>query len=207
MRSIDVNTQAAITDRSAIAPVNFVLVTARAFGGGSFVSFGFTDWGEDITTNIVSGTTGATVSTAFSGDESPILKIPPIPLKIGLQIDTIEVTLNHLHPAVESMARGYDLRNVPVQIHRGYRDNVTGQLVAAPRPRFVGFVNGAPIETGPIGGRGSLRLKVVSSMRELTRVGSYKYSDESQRLRSGDRFFRYTDNTKDLPVFWGEAQS
>lgn len=207
MRTIDVNTQTAIYDRSAIAPVNFVLVTARVFGGGSFAGFGFTDWGEDVTTNIVSGVNGSTVSTAFFGDEGPIIKIDPIPLKIGLQIDTINVTLNHLHPAVETMARGYDLRNVPVQIHRGYRDNTTSYLVAAPRPRFVGFVNGAPIETGPIGGQGSLRLKVVSSARELTRVGTYKFSDASQQQRSGDRFFRYTDNTEDLPVFWGEASS
>ena len=112
VRPLDVATQTAIRDRRAVVPRNFVLFgPLTPIGGGEAVLFGFTDFGEDIVTNIVDGWTGDTVSVTFLGDNAPIGSIDPMPLKIGVEFDTTNVMLNHLHPAVQSMVRGHVCRN------------------------------------------------------------------------------------------------
>lgn len=197
MRTLDVGTQSAIRNSSAIVVRNFVLVTK-----GEDV-WGFTDFGEDVTTNIVDGVTGSTVSRTFYGEDAPIVAMDPIPMKIGLTVDTTTVVLNQLHPAVLDMVRGHDCRGALVQIHRGYLDPSSMLLAAAPRIRRLGFVNGAPIETPKAGGRGGVSLRITSVTRELTRSNSAKRSDEQQRLRSGDRFRRYGGITS-YDYWWGE---
>lgn len=205
VRALDVATQTAIRDRRVLIPRNFVLVTAKDFDDDSDVLWGFTDYGEDVVLNIVDGETLATVSRTFLGDARPILKMDPIPLKIGLEVDTTQVVLSQIHAGVQEMARGHNCRNVKVQIHRGYLDPASMLLVAAPRCRRLGQINGMPIETPAIGGVGGITLKVVSHTRELTKTNTAKRSDETQRLRDGDRFRRYTG--KKFDVWWGETKS
>jgi hypothetical protein len=43
--------------------------------------------------------------------------------------------------------------------------------------------------------------------RELTRTNPAKRSDETQRLRSGDRFRRYSGTAYQWPIWWGEAKA
>ena len=203
VRPLDTATQTAVRDRSRVVRVNLVWITAKT-GAGSDISFGFTDYGEDITTNVVDGETGSTVSRSFYGDEAPIVRIDPIPMKIGLGIETVQVVLNPLHAAVETMFRGNDIRNAPVQIYRGMLDPDSGLFASNPRCRHLGQINEAPVETAAVGGTSSITLKVVSHTRELTRTSTLKWSDESQRLRSDDRFLRYVGNTEDVPWWWGE---
>jgi hypothetical protein len=205
-RALDVATQTAIRDRSRILPRNFVLVSAKSLVDGSIVLFGFTDYGEDVIVNVVDGETGSTVSRTYSGDNSPILRMDPMPIKIGLEVDTTQVVLSQIHPAVQDMVRGHDVRNAKVQIHRGYLDPNSMLLVAPPRIRRLGQVNGAPILTPEAGSEGSITLKVVSNTREMTRTNSALKSDETQRLRSGDRFRRYSSVVK-WNYWWGEAKS
>lgn len=205
-KSLDVATQTAIRDRSRIIPRNFVLFTVTD-GEGEPVLFGFTDYGEDVTLNVVDGITGGTVSRAYFGDHAPIQSMDPIPMKIGLEVDTVQVVLNPLHPAVQEMYRGHDMRNAPVQIHRAYLDPESMLPVANPRCRRLGFVNGAPEEIARAGGTSRLNVEVVSVTRELTRTNPAKRSDEAQRLRSGDRFRRYTGTAGKWPIWWGEARS
>ena len=56
-------------------------------------------------------------------------------------------------------------------------------------------------------GQSQLRIEVVSVTRELTRTNPGKRSDETQRLRSGDRFRRYTSTAQHWPIWWGEAKA
>lgn len=201
VRPLDTATQDAVRDRSRVIVRNFVLVTLV---DGSL--FGFTDFGEDVALNIVDGETGSTVSRTYFGDNRPILDLDPVPLKMGLEIDTTQVVLSQIHPAVQEMARGNDCRNAKVQIHRGYLDPDTMLPVAAPRCRRLGQINGLPIVTPAAGGEGSITLRVVSHTRELTRINPAKRSDVAQQLRGGDRFRRYAGTAFQWEIFWGETK-
>lgn len=207
VRVLDVETQTAIRDRRAVLPRNFVLVTAKTLTLGDPVIFGFTDFGEDVITNIVDGRTGAVVSHTFYGDNKPIVEMDSIPLRIGLEIATTQIILNPLHPVVAEMARGHELRNAPVQVHRGWLSAESQLLVANPRSRRLGWVNGAPISTAATGGSSKLTLKVASHTRELTQTNPTKRSHESQQLRGGDQARKYNGTAHAWQSFWGEAKS
>jgi hypothetical protein len=147
------------------------------------------------------------VNRSYAGDSAPLVALDPIPMKIGLEVDTTQVIFNPLHPAVLLMHRGHDCRNAPVQIHRAYLSAVSMLPVALPRCRGLGFVNAAPEEIAGPDGQSKLRIGVVSVTRELTRTNPAKRSDETQRLRSGDRFRRYSGTAYQWPIWWGEAKA
>jgi hypothetical protein len=71
----------------------------------------------------------------------------------------------------------------------------------------LGFVNAAPEEIAGTDGQSQLKVEVVSVTRELTRTNPAKRSDEAQRLRSGDRFRRYSGTAHQWPIWWGEAKA
>jgi len=119
---------------------------------------------------------------------------------------TIKISLSPISEAVRKAIREYDARLAPVEIHRGLLDLDTRNLIAPPRPRFVGEVNGAPIETPAAGGEGSVSLSVVSHTRALTKTNAAKKSDETQKLRGGDRFRRYSDVAGQIEFWWGEKK-
>lgn len=205
VRSLDAATQGAVRDRSRVIPRNFIGCTVWD-DEGEPVFFGFTDYGEDIITNVIDIETGSTVSRTFYGDDAPIQGMDQIPLKVGIEVDTTQVVLNQIHPVVQLMVRGHNCRNAKVQIWRGYLDPVSMLLVAEPRSRRVGQINGTPIVTPAVGGQGSITLKIVSHTRELTRTNPAKRSDETYRLRSGDRFGRYSGTAGQWEIWWGEAR-
>jgi hypothetical protein len=205
VRPLDSATQLAVRDRSRIIPRNFVAITVRD-GAGNPVPFGFTDFGEDVQTNIVDGLTGASVSWIFYGDSAPIQGMDPVPLKAEVEIDTTEIVLNHLHPAVQLMVRGHNCRNAQVQVHRGLLDPETMSLVAPPRCRRVGQVNETPIIVPGVGGGGSVTLRVVSHTRELTRVNPARASHEFYRRRSNDQWGKYSGTAGQWPIWWGEEK-
>jgi hypothetical protein len=78
------------------------------------------------------------------------------------------------------------------------------QLVAQPRSRMLGQVNGAPESVAAAGGQSVRTIKVVSHTRELTRTNPAKKSDETYRLRQGDEFGRYAGTAGHWELFWGE---
>jgi hypothetical protein len=171
------------------------------------VFFGFTDFGEDVLINVVDGETGNTVSHTYYGDNAPIQSIDRIPLMIGITVNNVQVQLNPLHPIVQLMARGNDCRNAPMQIHRAYLDPESMLPVAAPRIRFMGQINGAPESTAAVGGQSIRTLRLVSHTRELTRTNPAKRSDETYRLRGGDRMGRYAGTAGQWEIWWGEAKT
>lgn len=206
VRVLDVATQGAVRDRSRVIIRNFILVKVKPLEGGDPVFFGFTDYGEDVVLNVVDGETGATVGRTYYGDNAPIQNIDRIPLVIGITVNNVQVQLNPLHPIVQIMARGNDCRNAPVQIHRAYLDPVSMLPVAAPRIRFMGQVNGAPETTAAVGGQSIRMLRLVSHTRETTRTNPAKRSDETYRLRDGDRIGQYAGTAGQWEIWWGEAK-
>ena len=208
VRPLDAATQAAVRDRSrGVIIRNFVLVTITE--GAVVTPFGFTDYGEDVSLNVVVNGAGTVENHVFYGDNAPIQSIDPIALKIGLTVDTTQIRLNPLHEIVKLMARGHEigLRTAKVQVFRGYLDPESMQPVANPRSRLLGQVNGAPEMTAAVGGQSVRTIKVVSHTRELTRTNSAKRSDETYRLRGGDRFGQYSGTAGQWELWWGEARS
>jgi hypothetical protein len=206
VKLLDGATLGAIADRSRIVVRNFVLFTVKD-DAGALQLFGFTDYGEDVALDVLDGVTGVAVNRSYAGDHAPLLALDPIPMKIGLEVDTTQVMLNPLHPAVQAMHRGHDCRNAPVQIHRAYLSTISMLPVALPHCRRLGFVNTAPEEIAGPDGQSQLRIGVVSVTRELTRTNPAKRSDETQRLRQGDRFRRYSGTAYQWPIWWGEAKA
>ncbi|UJW87951.1 hypothetical protein [Devosia sp. SL43] len=206
VRPLDVATQGAVRDRVHQAPRTFIVIRAKNRATGEEEVFGFTDFGEDVSTNVVDGNTQDIVNHSFYGDGSPIQKMDSIPLKIGLEIDTVSITLNALQPQVRTMVITHDCRNARVEIYRGYLDSWSGLLVANPRCRKLGQVNGAPKVKGRRGSPSTITLKVVGATRLLTRTSRALRSDESLKLRSGDRARRYGGTAFKWPIRWGEAE-
>lgn len=207
VRPLDVATQDAIRDRRAVIPRNFIVVgPVSPIGGGAAVTFGFTDFGEDVVANIIDAWTGLETSYSFFGDNAPISSMDPMPMKIGVEVDTVQVLLNQLHPQVQSMVRGHNCRNARVQIHRGWLSPENMLLVAPPRPRRRGSINGSPIETPAVGGAGRVVLKIVSQSRELTRTNPAKASFEFYNRRSDDQWGRYAGTSGQWPIWWGEEK-
>lgn len=207
VKPLDVATQGAIRDRRAVIPRNFVVVgPMMPIGGGAPVTFGFTDFGEDVAVTVLDAWTGVETSYNFFGDNAPISSMDPMPQRIGVEVDTVQVALNQLHPVVQSMVRGHQCRNAPFQIHRGWLSPDSMLLVAAPRSRRRGSINGTPISTPAIGGAGSVVLKVVSQSRELTRTNPVKASFEFYNRRSNDQWGRYAGTSGQWPIWWGEEK-
>jgi len=205
VRVLDVDTQTAIRDPGKIIIRNTVLVDAID-PGGDVVRFGFTDFGEDITVNIIDGRTQTEVSRTFYGDSGPLISIDPVPLQMNIDIPTVQVILSQIHSQAQAMVRSNNIRNVQAQIHRMYLDPESMQPVAPPRCRFLGIVNGAPIETPAYNGGGSITLRITSHTRELTRTNPAKRSHETQKLRT-DNFRRYSTVAGDWEIFWGEKSA
>ena len=205
VRVLDAGTQGAIRDRSAIVPRNFIVITAKDRDSSDAVVHGFWDDADTVAVNVLDED-GATVSRTFAGDGA-VLSLDPIPMRIGLEVRTVQLVLSALHADVLDLVRGDDPRGAKVEIYRGLLDPKSGVLLAVPRIRFLGKVNAAPVATAAAGGESSVTLAIVSHTRELTRTNPAKKSDAQQQLRSGDRFRRYTNVAGDWDIWWGERTS
>jgi len=206
VRPLDAATQGAVRNRSAIVPRDFVLFTLTS--GETVTRYGFTNVGEDVAVNVVINGAGAVENHTFYGDNSPIQAIDAVPLKVGLEVDTIQVRLNPIHPVVQLLARDDEtaLRVARVQIFRGYLDPNSMLLVANPRSRFLGQVNTAPERVAAVGGQSVRTINVRSHTQEMTRTNSAKKSDETYKLRSGDRFGQYAGTAGNWELWWGEVK-
>lgn len=203
MRSVDSATEAAAQSRVGIIRRNFVWLEGKNRVSGAVETMGLWNGDADITINVISGTTGLSTARDYVGC-GPLLAISPIPLVSDLTIRTVTISLSPIDEAVEQAIRGYDPRQGRVEIHRGFYSLDTHLVVAPPVPRFIGRINKSPIKTPAVGGEGSVEVECVSDTRELTKINPAKKSDETQKLRSGDRFRRYGTVAGEVSVFWGE---
>jgi hypothetical protein len=203
MRDLDAAEIAAIAARAVVAR-DLVWITAKDRSTGDPVSRGF--WNEVRTQDITvrDGRTGALVSRTFVGI-GRALAIGAIPLTADISVRDVEIALPHLDATVALLVRGYDVRNAALQVYRGYFDPATRTLVAPPKPRFVGAVDGAPIATPKAGEEGAVTLRCVSTTRELTRTNPEVRSHASQQARTAgaDDFYIDTGVVGEWEMFWG----
>lgn len=204
MRFLDSAEIAAIQARTVVAR-DFLWITAKDRSTGNPSDYGFWNDHGTVTTSVVDGRTGATVSRDFYG-VGMALNIGSIPLTADVTVRNVDIALPQIDDVAQLVVRGYDVRGAAIQLYRGYFDPATHSMVAAAKPRFVGYVDGAPIETPAEGGEGSITLNCVSTTRELTRISSESRSHESQISRAaGDAFYKDTGVVGDWVMFWGQA--
>lgn len=204
---IDAQTQIAIQSREAILPVNFVWIKAKNRSTGGLETMGLWSGWDTIEAQVLDPATMLPVTRTYHAGGS-LLEVPAIPLTSDLTIQTIRIRLSQINDAVQLAIRGYDPKHAPIEIHRGYLDKNTQLMVAPAIPRFVGWINGAPIRTPAVGGEGGIEISCISHARLLTKTNPLKRSDEMQKRRSGDRFRRYSDVAGGwiANVHWGEAK-
>ena len=202
MRSIPVNTQALLEAQTLVVR-DFMRITGRVRATGAPITEGF--WSDlgDVSAQVIDADTGLVVSYDFKGVGS-LIAVDPIPMVSNLTVQEIEVTFSQLDDRINELLRVYDIRQAKVEIYRGEFDPETMQMVEPATSRFVGFIDGAPVETPAEGGEGSISIKCVSSAQELTRGNPDLRSHESQIARAvGDDFYRDVTSCGDLVIFWG----
>lgn len=204
MRDIPVTTQAAL-DAGAIVTRDFMRITGRVRETGAPITEGFWSGLGDVSAQVFDTDSGEVVSYPFSGVGS-LIAIDAIPMVSNLTIQEIEVRFSSLDDRISDLIRFYDISQGRVEIYRGEFDPKTMVMVAPAQSRFIGFVDGAPIETPAEGGDGSISIKCVSSARELTRNNPDLRSHESQQARvAGDDFYKDVTSVGDLTIFWGRG--
>jgi hypothetical protein len=202
MRDLESAEISAIQARTVVAR-DFLWVTALDRITGLPQSLGFWNDVRNIDASVKDGRTGAVQTRAFTG-LGPGLSVGRVPLTSDITVRSCDIVLPHLDTAVAFLVRGLDARSAPIDIYRGYFDPSTRLLVAPAKPRFVGYVDGAPIVTPAEGQEGSITLRCVSTTRELTRTNAAVRSHESQIARfGGDFFYRDTGVVGEWEISWG----
>jgi hypothetical protein len=199
MRVFDSGTAAAFAARDGLAAHRLVWITARNRSSGQLETLGLWSGEDDLAVTI-----GGQART-YTG-AGALLEAEPVTAGAGLEVRTYQLRLAAVAPEVEDLAKGYETRFAPVEIHRALFNPASRALAAEPHRVFSGFINGLDFGTAEPGGLGSCTLELVSETRVLTRRLASKKSDESQQRRGGDRFRRYGNISGVVPVYWGELR-
>ncbi|WP_273523942.1 hypothetical protein [Rhodosalinus sediminis] len=202
-RAISPEVQAAI-EAGVLVPRDFLWIEARRRDTGAAVTWGaWSDLGT-ITADVIDPVSGVTVQRTYEGAGS-LVQISEVPLVIGLTVQAVEIQLSQIADGAETLIRTYDARRAPVELHRGFLDPATMRLAAPAVPRFMGFVDEAPVETPAEGGEGAIRLTCTGHPQELVRSASAKRSDADQRRRNAtDGFYRHAATVSSWKIFWGQ---
>jgi hypothetical protein len=170
---------------------------------GAEVEKGYWSGSGVVEANVINPLTGSAITRNFLG-RGTLIQISDIPLVSNITVQRITIRLSHIDTDVMEALRTYDLRQARVQIFRGLFNPDTRALVQAAIPRFLGFVDGAPLETPSENEEGSFVLEGVSHTQEMLRSNPDVRSDESQKRRSGtDNFYQDTATVGDREQWWG----
>jgi hypothetical protein len=193
--TFDVTCQNHLLARAGVSPRWGLWVAAKAFTTLAPAPLGL--WsGEDHATLMVEG-----APRTYLGAQGSF-EIEPIVTATGTDVRTLRITLSAISPEAEDLVRGFVVRLAPVELHLFLLDPLSGALIGSDR-RFKGYLNRAPIQTPALGGGSpTITLELVSSMRLLTRTMAVKKTDQSQQLRSGDRFRRYGSIAAQVRTDW-----
>lgn len=202
----DVDTITALGGRGII--VRDLLTVQGKTLGGSAAEFNYWTGKANVAINVLPLGEETPVSRNFVGGGT-LLDVPAIVDAVGLEARAITFGLDHLSTVTGSpmdMVYGNNVRVARVELHRALFDPETWNLVATPVLMFAGRVDGAAVDDAAVDGEGGLSIEAQSSAIDLTRKSMAMESDEQQRLRSGDRFRRYSDTAGQVDRWWGRAQ-
>jgi len=167
-------------------------------------SIGFWSDVGTVSMQVRDALTGLAIARTFVG-AGALLGIDDIVLSSQLAVQEITLTLSQIDANVAETVRGYDPRLGPIQIYRGLFNPDTHNLVAPARCRFVGFIDAIDIVDPKDKQAGSITVRAVSQLREMTRSNPAMGSDEDQKARfAGDRFFKFAGAVQDWEVAWGQ---
>lgn len=197
MRSFDTSTLAALSNREGVIARQLVWIKVKNRSTGLVEPQGLWN-GEDTQDFVIN----SEVRTYYGLGSH--LRVPDIIAEVGIQVRKHVIELSGVAEEAAMVLREFDARVAPVEIHRVMFDLETRTVVSDPTQSFKGFMNKAPIPTAAEGAESTVKVEVASSARLLTRTLAQKKSDESQRLRSDDRFRQYGDVSGDVTTHWGE---
>jgi hypothetical protein len=202
--ALDSNTIAALESGSLVLR-DFLVIQGKD-GSGDPATFAFWTGEDDVSANVVSAQDGGTDSRDFVGGGSmPPDGVPTIVDTIGIEVRTLDLELSQLHPSVLDMVNGNNIRHAVAELFRGLFNPATMALVSTPFARWLGRVDTAPRTNAAVGASGSQKLSLASDAVDLTRTSPELKSDESQKLRSSDRFFQYADTAGEYERRWGQV--
>lgn len=203
MRSLSAENHAAL-QAGRLVPRDFLWISARTLDTGVPYEHGFWSDVGDVSAPVLNPNTGLSQTRNFEGSGT-LISISDIVLVANLSVQKVTIEMSQLDPASEAIVRGYDLRQAGVEIYRGLFSPGTRQLVAPAFCRFIGYVDGSPIDTPEEGGVGKITLDCVSHSQELTRSNPDTRSHDSQRMRSAtDNFYQDTTVVGEWEFFWGK---
>lgn len=192
-------------EASNLVARDFVWFVVRDRETGEPVTDGY--W-SDIGTrtfSVINPETGGSQAREWFGADG-LISISDIPLVSTLSVQTVTITLSQISERVNDLLRTYDCKQGRVEIFRGLFDPDTREMVAPALPRFVGFIDEAPITTGKENEAGNVTITCTSHTQEITRSNPDTRSDASQRLRSEtDNFYQDTTVVGDRQMFWGRT--
>ena len=200
-RSIGSEVYAALQKRNLV-PRDFVWFVVKDRDDGSPITDGYwSDVGTKVAQVINPETGGTDTRTFYSG--FGLIEISDIALVSSLTVQNVTIKLAQASSRINELVRTYNCKQGQVQIFRGLCDPDTMELVGPAEPRFVGFIDEAPIHTPAEGQAGDVTLTCTSHTQELTRANTDTRSDTSQRLRSAtDDFFADAAVVGDWVQYW-----
>jgi len=202
MRALSPENQAALSERRLVAR-DFLWIKARTFDTGELFSYGFWSDVGNVAAPVLDPDTNSDVVRNFEG-AGTLIEVSDIPLVSNISVRNATITLSQINEVVESVVRGYDLKQAGVEIYRGLFSPETRNLVAPAFCRFVGFVDDIEITTPEEGEAGSIVLTCASHTQEMTRSNPDTRSNDSQKRRSAsDNFYQDTTTVGEWEFFWG----
>jgi hypothetical protein len=187
----------------ALVVRDLVWLTVRRRDTGAPVELGFWSDVGNVQFTVIDGITGSQVARSFIG--GVLRKVGSIENVSDLSVITVEIELVSFDANVEQAMREYDIRLAPVQIYMQLFNPETMLPTAPARPRFVGYIDEAPIKDNKVGEESSTRLVAASQSMELRRANTDVRSHASQILRqAGDGFYKSTATIGDRDIAWGE---
>jgi hypothetical protein len=204
-RTLDSPNYTALQARQLVAR-DFLWFIVRDRTTNAQVFDGYWSGVGDITASVIDPDTGGTVSRSWFG-AGGLISIDDIPLLSTLTVQTVAIRLGQCSDRVNDLMRTYDCKQGTVQVFRGLYNLDTRAMVSPAYPRFVGFINEAPIRTPKENEQGDVTLTCTAHTSELTRANADMRSDASQKLRSAtDNFFQDAAVVGSWEHFWGRAQ-
>lgn len=172
---------------------------------GSPVTDGYWSDVGTRTFDVIDPETGGTQSRTFAGADG-LISISDIALVSTLTVQQVNVMLSQISDRINTLVREYDCKQGTVQVFRVLFDPQTREPVGPAFPRFVGFIDEAPVRTPKEGEVGDVTLTCTSHTQEMTRANSDTRNDASQRDRNEtDNFYQDTAVVSTWQQFWGRA--